>query len=217
MIRILKFYILGVVFFNAGFDTTKNLLQMTAYELAWSPDVQNELVIEVDEVLSSLNGKPVSYEALHKMKFLDQIISESLRLHPPAKFTNRECSKDYVMKLENGKTVKINMGENILIPIESIHRDESFFENAMKFDPHRFDDDKKDLIVAGSYIPFGSGPRTCIGSRFALMEAKLIIFNILSKFTMEVCDETPKELEFVPGVMSFEYKKKIFLEFKPRN
>lgn len=136
---------------------------MTAYELARNRDVQQELIDEVDAVLSTLNGKPISYEALHKMKFLDQVISESLRFHPPVKFTNRECSKDYTMNLGNGKTLMIKKGENVLLPTESIQRDEKYFENANTFDPHRFDDDKKDLIVTGSYIPFGSGPRICIG------------------------------------------------------
>jgi cytochrome P450 family 9 len=206
----------GAIFFIAGFDTTKNLLQMTSYELAKNKNVQQELIEEVDEVLATLNGKPVTYEALHKMKFLDAVISESLRLWPPSPFTNRSCNKDYNLDLGNGEIVKIKSGEDIYIPIMSIHRDPKYFSDPLTFDPHRFGDDKKDSIIAGSYIPFGYGPRVCIGSRFALMEAKLLIFNILSKFTIEVCDKTPKKLEYVAS-SSFDFKEKIFVELCARN
>jgi cytochrome P450 family 9 len=102
-----------------------------------------------------MNGKPVTYEALNKMKFLDQVISEVLRFQPSVPFTNRECNKDYVMKLGDGRSVLVKKGEQIFLPIWSIHRDERNYANAEKFDPHRFDDDKKDSIVPGSYIPFG--------------------------------------------------------------
>jgi cytochrome P450 family 9 len=146
---------LGFIFFAAGFDTTQRLLQFTAYELAKNRDVQNELIAEVDKVLSAMNGKPVTYEALNKMKFLDQVISEVLRFHPPVLFTNRECNKDYVMNFSNGQSVPVKKGENIFIATRCIHRDERYYVNAEKFDPHRFDDDKKDSIVPGSYIPFG--------------------------------------------------------------
>jgi cytochrome P450 family 9 len=145
----------GFIFFGAGFDTTQKLLQMTAYELAKNRNIQDELISEVDAVLSDMEGKPVSYEALHKMKFMDQVISEVLRLHPPTQFTNRECSKDYFLKFDNGQTVPMKKGDLIFIPIQSIHRDEKYFENPNNFDPRRFEDGRKELIVPGSYIPFG--------------------------------------------------------------
>lgn len=145
----------GFIFFAAGFDTTQRLLQMAAYELAMNRSIQDDLIAEVDEVLSNMDGKPVSYEALHKMKFLDQVISETLRMHPPVPFSSRECNKDYTMNLGNGKTVSIKNGENVFIPVRPIHRDEKLFENPNKFDPNRFDDSRKDLIKPGSFIPFG--------------------------------------------------------------
>jgi cytochrome P450 family 9 len=117
--------------------------------------VQKELIEEVNEVLSTLDGKAIGYEALHKMKFLDQVISESLRHWPPVMATDRECTKDYKMDLGNGKTVLIKKGESVMIPINSIHHDEKYFDQPYLFDPHRFDDDRKDSIIPGSYIPFG--------------------------------------------------------------
>ncbi|KAG5670375.1 hypothetical protein PVAND_000645 [Polypedilum vanderplanki] len=206
----------GFLFFAAGFDTTNILLQITSYCLAKNKEVQEELIREIDDVFEELDGKPITYEALHKMKYLDMVISEALRFWPPAFATTRQCNKDYDMKLKDGKVIKIKDGDLILLPIYAIHHDERFFPNPEKFDPLRFSDENKESIALGSYIPFGSGPRVCIGSRFALMEAKLLIFNVLSKFTMEVCDQTPEKLELIPSMTEITFKKAICVEYRPR-
>lgn len=128
---------------------------MTSYELVKNRDIQRELLDEVDEVLATLEGKPISYEALHKMKYLDQVISEVLRYWPPAIFTNRVCNKDYTIDMGNGKTLELKKEDNVMIPIMAIHQDEKYFENPDVFDPSRFSDNRKDSILPGSYIPFG--------------------------------------------------------------
>lgn len=150
------------------------------------------------------------------MKFLDMVISEVLRLFPPAAATTRECNKDIKLNLGEGKTVQIKTKDIILIPIVAIHHDEKYFDNPMDFNPNRFSDENKDKIVPGSYIPFGYGPRVCIGSRFALMEAKLLVFNILSNFSIEVCEKTPEKLELLPSFTQMLLKDRIVVEFRPR-
>ncbi|KAL7013900.1 hypothetical protein ACKWTF_015639 [Chironomus riparius] len=207
----------GFIFFAAGFDTTNILLQVTTYSLAKNKDVQQKLIDEVDEVVSALDGSQVTYEALHKMKYLDMIICEALRMWSPAGLTNRECSKDYDLKLSDGNTLKLRSGDILNIPIYSIHHDPKYFEDPEKFDPERFSDERKASIVDGSYIPFGSGPRVCIGSRFALMEAKLLLFNILRKFTFEVCAETPEKFDLKPSFANFDLKQPVVVELKSRN
>ncbi|CAG9811403.1 unnamed protein product [Chironomus riparius] len=207
----------GMIFFLAGFDTTNILLQITTYSLAKNKDVQQKLIDEVDDVVVALDGSQVTYEALHKMKYLDMVISEALRYWPPAGEITRECSKDYNLKLDNGKTIKLKESDNILIPTYAIHHDPKYYEDPEKFDPERFSDERKGSIVDGAYVPFGSGPRVCIGSRFALMEAKLLLFNILRKFTFEVCDKTPEKLELAPSLTNFELKSPIVVALKLRN
>ncbi|CAG9811405.1 unnamed protein product [Chironomus riparius] len=207
----------GFIFFAAGFDTTNILLQVTTYSLAKNKDVQQKLIDEVDEVVSALDGSQVTYEALHKMKYLDMVICEALRMWSPAGLTNRECSKDYDLKLSDGNTLKLRSGDILNIPIYSIHHDPKYFEDPEKFDPERFSDERKGSIVDGSYIPFGSGPRVCIGSRFALMEAKLLLFNILRKFTFEVCAETPEKFDLKPSFANFDLKQPVVVELKSRN
>lgn len=205
----------GFIFFGAGFETTNVLLQVSTYLLAKNKDAQQELIDEIDSVLDTLDGKPVTYEALHKMKFLDNVISESLRWWPPLFAVQRQCNKDIDLKV-NGKILHIKDGDMISIPIYNIHHDENYFPNPEKFDPHRFDDDRKDSIEQGSFIPFGSGPRVCIGSRFALMEAKLLLFNLLSKFSFEVCSKTPEKIEMKSALGQLGLKENVFVEYKLR-
>lgn len=150
------------------------------------------------------------------MKFLDMVVCETLRLFSPAAATTRECNKDLTINLGDGRTANLKKRDIIMVPINSIHHDERYFENPMEFNPYRFSDENKDKIVPGSYIPFGYGPRICIGSRFALMEAKLLIFNILSNFTIESCDKTPSKIELLPSFSQMLLKDNVIVEFKPR-
>lgn len=145
------------------FDGTSDLLQLIFYELAKNPSIQQKLQAEIDEVATTLGKEAISYEALHKMKFLDMVVSETLRKWSPATLIDRECTKDYELELENGKKITIKKGQLVFIPFYSMHHDERYFPNPEKFDPCRFSDENKDSIVPGSFLPFGSGPRVCIG------------------------------------------------------
>lgn len=203
------------IFFIAGFDTTSNLLQSTTYYLAQNPKIQDELYREVSEVSAELNGKQVTYEALHKMKFLDMVVSEVLRIQPPAPQIDRQCSKDYTMDLGDGKTVEIKKDDVIFLPFYLLHHDSRYFPNPEEFNPYRFSDENKDSIVTGSYLPFGLGPRACIGSRFALMEAKLLLFNVLANFRILPSPKTPEKLTFKAD-FNGRIKETVYLNFKRR-
>ncbi len=131
--------------------------------MAKNPEIQEELYREVSEVSTALNGKQVTYVALHKMKFLDMVVSETLRIQPPAPQIDRCCSKDYTMDLGNGKSLEIKKDEVIFLPFYLLHHDPKYFHNPEEFNPYRFSDENKDSIIPGSYLPFGLGPRACIG------------------------------------------------------
>lgn len=92
--------------------------------------------------------------------------------------------------------------------------DPKYFPDPEKFDPYRFSDENKDKIQSGSFLPFGIGPRMCIGSRYALLEAKLLLFNIMSKFSIEKSDKTPEKLTFALGNTG--YVEKIYVTFMLR-
>ncbi|CAD7083951.1 unnamed protein product [Hermetia illucens] len=113
------------------------------------------------------------------------VISETLRKWPPAIAADRVCNKSYLIGDKEGEGVKLYPGDVISIPIVGLHQDPDYFPNPDKFDPERFSPENKDQIQPFTYLPFGVGPRNCIGSRFVLMETKAIIFHLLSKFTFE--------------------------------
>lgn len=151
------------IFFLAGFDTTSTSLQFMAYEITVNPDVQKRLQKEIDEMEIVLNGKPLSYDDLHKLKYLDMVISEVLRKWSPVPATDRMCVKDYIF--DDGQyKFNIKKGQGAMwVPIWGFHHDPKYFPNPDKFDPERFNDENKHKIIPGTYLPFGLGPRNCIG------------------------------------------------------
>ncbi|XP_055699431.1 uncharacterized protein LOC129799506 [Phlebotomus papatasi] len=205
-----------LIFFLAGFDTSSTCMCFTAHELAVNPEVQKKLLLEVDATRESLGGKPLTYEALQKMTYLDMVISESLRYWPPGVATDRKCVKPYRIKTDE-ISCDVKVGEAILIPIVSLHHDPKYFPNPSRFDPERFSEENKHKINPFAYLPFGVGPRNCIGSRFALMETKAIIYYILTKFTFEVSEKTQVPLKLAKAGFALKPEKGFWVDLKPRN
>ncbi|KAK5641475.1 hypothetical protein RI129_010022 [Pyrocoelia pectoralis] len=180
-----------LLFFFAGFDSVSTMMCYAVYELALQPEIQKRLQIEVDQGFSKCEDD-LTYDALMSMKYLDQIISETLRKWPSFIATNRRCVRPF--KIEPVKPEEselyLETGSVISIPIYAIQRDARYYPNPEKFDPERFSEQNKDKIVPYTYLPFGAGPRNCIGSRFALMEGKLIIAELIRKFEFIVVEKT---------------------------
>lgn len=151
------------IFFLAGFDTTATTLQFMAYEIMANEDVQEKIHQEVDEMQEFLNGKDISYDDLSKLKYLDMVSSEVLRKWSPVPATDRQCIKDYHYKDEKYDFhIKKDEG-GIWIPVWGLHHDPQYYPNPEKFDPDRFSDENKHNINPLTYLPFGIGPRNCIG------------------------------------------------------
>ncbi|XP_077285152.1 cytochrome P450 9e2-like [Arctopsyche grandis] len=184
-------------FFLAGFETVSIILSYASYEIATRPDIQKKLTKEIDNVLKT--NEKISYETLVKMKYLEMFICETLRFWPPVPGVDRVCVKPYSLPPPNDSVstnFEINVGESVFLPILSLHKDAKYFPNPEKFDPERFSDENKSSINPFAYLPFGAGPRTCIGSRLAMMEVKAALFHLLSKFEFVSCSKTgdPREL-----------------------
>ncbi|XP_023717578.1 cytochrome P450 9e2-like [Cryptotermes secundus] len=176
-----------VQFLLAGFDTAATLLYFASHLLAMHPDIQSRLQDEIDQTLK-VDGGNLTYEAVHGMKYLDMVVSETLRLYPSVVMVDRRCVKTYTLPAEPHCTLK--PGDSVYIPIYALHHDPDYFPDPEKFDPERFSDENKGNIKACTYLPFGSGPRNCIGSRFALMEAKIALVQLLSHFNLKVVPKT---------------------------
>ncbi|KAJ9573564.1 hypothetical protein L9F63_009049 [Diploptera punctata] len=175
-------------FYFAGFETVSTLLCFVSNQLAVYPDVQTRLQQEIDQTLQENEGK-ITYEAVNSMKYLDMVLSETLRMHSPAAAIERKCVKTYTLPTEPAYT--LHPGDVICIPVHGLHRDPEYFQDPDKFYPERFSDENKNKIKSFTYFPFGSGPRNCIGNRFALMETKIALVHILSRFSFLVVSRTP--------------------------
>ncbi|KAF5288517.1 hypothetical protein FQA39_LY15385 [Lamprigera yunnana] len=181
-----------ILFIFAGFDTMSTFMALAFYELALNLDVQKKLYTEVRETLTESKGE-ITYDNLKAMKYLDMVVSETLRKWPPFVSTDRLAMKPFKIepKKPGEQVLLIEKGVTIVIPIMCLHRDPTNYPNPEKFDPERFNDQQK--IKPYTYLPFGAGPRNCIASRMALLEGKLIIAEIISK-----CEVLPIKKTKVP-------------------
>lgn len=204
------------LFFLAGFDTSSTLLSFVAYELCINPDLQERLYQEVLDTHNSLGGKRLTYDAVQKMKFMDMFISETLRYWPAAPGTDRVCVKDYHFD-DGSLKFTVEKGTALSIPFVSLHHDEKYWDNPKKFNPDRFSEDNKDKIVSGTYLPFGLGPRNCIGSRFALMEAKAVIYYLLLNFKFEPNENSQIPIQLKKSIIVMTSEKGIHVALKLRN
>ncbi|KMQ83374.1 cytochrome p450 9e2 [Lasius niger] len=126
------------------------------------------------------------------MTYMDMVISETLRKYPPMFFTDRLCTKSYELPPSQPgyKSVTVESNSVMMIFIYGLHRDPKYYPNPDKFDPERFSEENKDNIVPYTYLPFGHGPRKCIGNRFALMETKILVVHLLQKFILKRTEKT---------------------------
>ncbi|KAF2901229.1 hypothetical protein ILUMI_04957, partial [Ignelater luminosus] len=207
----------ALVFFIAGFHTASTLMSFISYELALNPDIQERLREEIDRYAEDCN-EDVTYETLLGMKYLDMVVSETLRKWPPLEITNRQSVRNFTIepKFPGESPVHIDADTSCWIPIYPIQRDPEYFPNPDTFDPERFNDENKKNIKPFTYLPFGTGPRKCIGIRFALLETKLIIFELLRKYEIIPVEQTQIPLVLLKGGLNMVTEKGIWLGFKPR-
>ncbi|KAL1509575.1 hypothetical protein ABEB36_004287 [Hypothenemus hampei] len=185
----------ALIFFFAGFDTVSTALCYSAHELAVNKDIQDRLREEIRET-DKLNDGKLTYDALLNMKYMDMVFSEILRKWPPFFIMDRVCTKPYTIepKYPDEKPVHLKVGDLIWLPMFGLHRDPKYFPKPEVFDPERFSDENRDQIIPYSYIPFGVGPRNCIGSRFAILECKALIYNLLLNFEIVPTKKTTNRL-----------------------
>lgn len=145
------------IFYIAGSETSSATAYYTLYELAQNIELMEKAQEDIKSTMEKHNGE-LSYEAIMEMKFIDLCVKETLRKYPFPILT-RECTKDYLVP---GSKFTIQKGTSIVISLLGIHRDESFFPHPEQYDPERFSEERKDYNE-DMYMPFGVGPRNCIG------------------------------------------------------
>ncbi len=169
----------AVTLFNAGHDSTAAALAWIWYLVAKHPEVQAQLVEEVDRALA---GRTAAYADLPQLPYVEMVVKEALRLYPPTWIL---LPREVVEPLELGGYT-IPRGSWIYTSPWVTQRDPRFFDDPLKFDPGRFAPDRVEKIPPFAYFPFGGGPRVCIGSNFATMEMILIVASVLQKFRVQL-------------------------------
>ncbi|XP_073057457.1 cytokinin hydroxylase-like [Primulina eburnea] len=169
-------------FFFAGHETTALLLTWTVMLLAINRDWQEKVRAEVSQVCCGSGGAAPSVDQLSKLTLLNMVINESLRLYPPASVLPRMAFED--IKLGD---LHIPKGLSIWIPMLAIHHSEEIWgKDVNDFNPARFV--SKSFASGRHFIPFAAGPRNCVGQSFALMEAKIILAMLITRFSFDISE-----------------------------
>lgn len=197
------------IFFSAGFETSSTTMMFALYELALNPAIQSKLRNDIKMVINKHGGQ-FSYDAMMNMHYVDKVINgnlyyttfskhqipvlyinivtETLRKYPPVPLLMRQSTHEYPVPDSN---IFLPSGSSIYIPIYSIHHDPEVYPNPEAFDPDR-DNDPENI----SFLPFGEGPRNCIGARFAMMQTRVGLITMLLNYEFGPSDRTPIPIEF---------------------
>nr|CAD7459333.1 unnamed protein product [Timema tahoe] len=196
------------VFFVAGFETSSTTIGFALYELAVNPEIQDRASSEVVSVLQG-NGGEMTFEAVNKMEYLGRVLddkgtslcvssqgvrcygytvlTETLRKYPVVPVLSRNCTKPCTIQ---GTDLLVVKGMKVLIPVVGLHMDPEYYPDPLKFDPERFSEKNQKARPHFTYLPFGEGPRICIGMRFGLLQSKLGLATLLSKYKFTPCEDT---------------------------
>ena len=161
-----------LTFIVAGHETTALALAWSLYLCAFDPQIQERAR---EEARSALKGRAAQGEDVDRLPLARQIVEEALRLYPPAGIVSRTAAEDDTLC---GRRVR--RGDTVILPIYALHRHEMLWEEPDAFRPERFSE--RGAAARFAYLPFGDGPRVCIGASFAIQEAVIILATLLSRF-----------------------------------
>ncbi|KAK9504130.1 hypothetical protein O3M35_010533 [Rhynocoris fuscipes] len=177
----------SMTFFLDGYETSSTLMAYVLYLLALYPEHQERIRDEINA------AEKLDYEDIHKFKYLDAFINETLRLYPPGLALTKVCTKDITMSAGD-RTYPLTKGVTVAIPVFPMHRDPSVFQDPEVFDPNRFYEKQ----APQQFVPFGMGPRACLGSRFALTQVKTGLSHLIKHFRIQPKDSNG--VKKLPGI-----------------
>jgi cytochrome P450 len=169
-----------VTFIGAGHETTANALTWSLYLLSQAGDARERVEAEADEVAG---GGPLAPEALPRLVFTKAVVEEAMRLYPPVPYMSRAALDD-----DRIGTLKIPKGSIVSIAPWVLHRHRRLWDDPDAFVPERFLPGRRDMIDRFAYLPFGAGPRVCIGAAFSLQEAVAVLASVVRAARLEPMD-----------------------------
>ncbi|KAH8309645.1 hypothetical protein KR059_012640 [Drosophila kikkawai] len=170
------------IFFLAGFERSSTTMGFALFELASNPDVQDKLRADIDGVLKRHNGK-LDYDSMRVLTYLEKVIDETLRKHPVVAHLVRMTTKPYA---HSNPKYSIDRDIGVLVPTLGIHHDPEFYPEPEKFIPERFDEEQVKQRPACTFLPFGDGPRNCIGLRFGRMQVIVGMALLIHNYKFEL-------------------------------
>lgn len=168
----------AIVLYVAGHETSAIALSWAWYLLATHPEIEEHFLIKIQKEIGS---QVLSFEQLNKLSYSLQIIEETMRLYPPAWIIDREPLSD-----DEFNGIQIEKSHDVVCLVYGVHRNPKYWKDPEKFDPERFSLENKKKHVPYSYIPFGGGPRLCIGNNFALMEMQFVLTMLHRRYQFEL-------------------------------
>ncbi|XP_076748690.1 cytochrome P450 9e2-like [Xylocopa sonorina] len=203
------------IFFLAGFDGISNLICFAIHEIAVNPEVQATLYAEIEEVVRKTGGKP-TYDSLKSTRYLDAVINEVLRLYIAAQFLDRVCVKEFEFPpaTATSKPITVKPGDIVWYLPLAMHRDPKYYPEPTRFDPDRFLNGEP---THPAYVPFGLGPRFCIGNRLAMLECKVALFYLVWRCRLEACNKTQIPMRLDRKSFTLMPEKGFWLKFRTRD
>lgn len=168
-------------------ETTKTTLSFLAIQLACHSHVQEKIRQEID---STFQSKHCEYEMLNDLVYLEQTIYESMRLNSALGTLMKTCTSKIQLEGYDGLSCQLEPGNIIVLSIHGLHKDPRNWPDPEKFDPDRFSEENKRGRHKFTFLPFGEGPRMCLGRRLAMMSIKMGIIAILKDFSLELSSKT---------------------------
>ncbi|XP_053604863.1 cytochrome P450 6B7-like [Plodia interpunctella] len=202
----------ALIFYAAGFETSSASMSFMVYELSLHQDIQDKIYEEIIGITAKYNGK-ITYESIKEMIYLDMVFDETLRKHAVAGLLIRKSLADYTMPDVN---VYIPKGMPIFIPVSGLQLDKKYYHNPKEFNPENFSAEKKAARPPCTYLPFGEGPRNCIGMRFAKVQSLMGMAAFLRKFRVEPSAKTKAELNYKTTALTLESKDGIWVKISRR-
>ena len=178
-----------------AYETTNGTLGYTIYLLALNPSIQDRLIKEIKDYYDA-NPDSSLCDAAENIEYVTMVLSESLRMFPPVAMPTRECTQTCAVTDD----IIIEKGTDVVFPIFTLHRDPTYWPDPDKFDPERFNPNNEQSYPTFAYIPFGEGPRACIGKRMVLLEVKIVLITIFRKLRFIRTADTEVPLDLCYGI-----------------
>ncbi|KAH8354947.1 hypothetical protein KR093_002666, partial [Drosophila rubida] len=205
----------AAIFQTAGFETSSSTMTMTLFELSHNIEIQERLRAEIQDYFG--DEKHIDYERIQEMPYLSQVVNETLRKYPIVGYAERECaqpSSGERFTLAPHYDVELPTGTPVYISTIAIQRDERYWPEPEKFDPERFAAENRHSLNQDAYMPFGIGPRNCIGMRLGLLQTKLGLVHLLRNHRVRACEKTKKTIEFAAMAAVLIPKDEVFLKLE---